>query len=117
MMESRANPGPANLAHHDAVLGCLRRAGFTLEMTAHAYAVIDAYIYGSALQAAALPFTTPEEAAAPADSIFGSFPADHYPYLAELTYGHVLKPGYSFAAEFDVGLDLILDGLAAAQGD
>ena len=117
MMESRANPGPANLAHHDAVLGCFRQAGFSLEQTAHAYALIDAYIYGSALQAAAMPFTTPEEAAALADSIFDSFPAEHYPHLAEFTFGHVLKPGYDFAAEFDVGLDLILDGLAAAVGE
>lgn len=113
MMESRARPGPATLAHHDAVLGCLRRAGFSLQMTAHAYALIDAYLYGSALQAAALPFSTPEEAAALATAIVGSFPADRYPHLAEFTFGHVLQPGYDFAAEFDIGLDLILAGLQA----
>ena len=28
-MESRATPGPATLRHHDAVVGCLRYAGFT----------------------------------------------------------------------------------------
>jgi len=28
LMESRITPGPATLRHHDAVLGCLRRAGF-----------------------------------------------------------------------------------------
>src|SRR6266508_448536 len=43
LMESRRSPGPANLRHHDAVLGCLRAAGFSIEMTAHAYSVLDSY--------------------------------------------------------------------------
>jgi len=29
----------------------------------------------------------------------------------EFTIGHVLKLGYDYGAEFDFGLDLILDGL------
>jgi AcrR family transcriptional regulator len=44
LMESRTSPGPATLRHHDAVLGCLRAGGFSVEMTAHAYALIDALI-------------------------------------------------------------------------
>src|SRR4029450_618811 len=36
-MEGRANHGPANLRLHDAVLGCLRAAGFSVEMAVHAY--------------------------------------------------------------------------------
>ena len=50
LMEGRTSHGPANLRLHDAVLGCLRAAGFSLEMTVHAYSVQDAYIYGFALQ-------------------------------------------------------------------
>src|ERR1700757_4558411 len=50
LMESRTSPGPATLRHHDAVIGCLRRAGFSIELTAHAYALLDSYIYGFALQ-------------------------------------------------------------------
>src|SRR5215472_9097154 len=46
LMESRTSPGPATLRHHDAVLGCLRGAGFSIEMTAHAYSLLDSYIYG-----------------------------------------------------------------------
>ena len=46
LMESRPTPGPANLRHHDAVLGVLRGAGFPRELTAHAYALLDSYIYG-----------------------------------------------------------------------
>jgi AcrR family transcriptional regulator len=116
LMESRASPGPATLQHHDAVLGCLRAGGFSLEMTAHAYALLDSYIYGFALQEASLPFETPEETSKVAQDIFGQFTADQYPYLTELTVNHVLQPGYSFGHEFQIGLDLILDGLARAAG-
>ncbi len=49
-MEGRTDHGAANLRLHDAVLGCLRAAGFSIEMTVHAYSVQDAYIYGFALQ-------------------------------------------------------------------
>lgn len=41
------------------------------------------------------------------------FPADLYPHLAEFTFDHVLQPGYDVATEFDYGLDLLLDALAA----
>jgi AcrR family transcriptional regulator len=116
LMESRASPGPATLHHHDAVLGCLRAGGFSLEMTAHAYALLDSYIYGFALQEASLPFETPEQTSKVARDIFGQFTADQYPHLTELTVNHVLRPGYSFGHEFEIGLDLILDGLARAAG-
>ena len=62
LMESRKNPGPATLRHHDTVLGALRAAGFSVEMTAHAYALLDSYIYGFALQEASLPFEGAEGA-------------------------------------------------------
>jgi hypothetical protein len=34
-----------------------------------------------------------------------------YPYLTEIAVKHVLQPGYACANEFEIGLDLILDGL------
>ena len=61
MMESR-HPGPANLRNHNAVMGCLREAGFSFEMAIHAYSVQDAYIYGFALQERDLGFETPDSA-------------------------------------------------------
>jgi AcrR family transcriptional regulator len=111
LMESRSTPGPATLQHHDAVIGCLREAGFSIPMAAHAYSVLDSYIYGFALQQASLPFKTSDEAVEVADSIRRQFPADAYPHLVELTVEHVLQPGYDYADEFEFGLDLILDGL------
>jgi len=119
LMESRRSPGPATLRHHDAVLGCLRQAGFPVELTAHAYSLLDSYIYGFALQEASLPFDTPEKTTQVAQEIFGQFAADAYPHLTELTIQHVLQPGYHYGGEFEIGLDLILDALerAASTGE
>jgi AcrR family transcriptional regulator len=111
LMEGRSTPGPATLQHHDAVIGCLRAAGFSIAMAAHAYSLLDSYIYGFALQQASLPFKTSDEAVEVADSIRRQFPADAYPHLVELTVQHVLQPGYDYADEFEFGLDLILEGL------
>ena len=116
LMESRTSPGPATLQHHDAVLGCLRRGGFSVELTAHAYSLLDSYIYGFALQEAGLPFDTGAEAAQVAQDIFGRFPPGQYPYLTEMAMTHVIQPGYSYGDEFETGLDLILDSLQAAAG-
>jgi AcrR family transcriptional regulator len=115
LMESRSTPGPATLQHHDAVIGCLRDAGFSIAMAAHAYSVLDSYIYGFALQQASLPFKTPNQAAEVADSIRRQFPADAYPHLTELAVKHVLQPGYDYADEFEFGLDLILNGLETVR--
>ena len=111
LMESRSTPGPATLQHHDAVLACLRNEGFSIALAAHAYSVLDSYIYGFALQQASLPFQTSEEAVEVADGIRRQFPVDAYPHLMEIAVKHVLQPGYDYANEFVFGLDLILDGL------
>jgi AcrR family transcriptional regulator len=113
MLDSRTNPGPANLAHHDAVIACLRMNGFSVAMTAHAYATLDAFIYGFALQEAALPGMTGDELVETAEHMLAEF-AKHYPHLAEFTAAHVLQPGYDFGDEFEFGLELILDGLERA---
>ena len=110
-MESRTNPGPETLRHHDAVLACLRRAGFSLEMTAHAYALLDAFVYGFALQEANLPATEGADMVALAEMITAQFADGEYPYLQEFTTNHVLRLGYDFGAEFEFGLSLVLDGL------
>lgn len=115
LMESRRNPGPASLHHHDAVIGCLRSAGFSVEMAAHAFSLLDSYIYGFAQQQASLPFETGDQAATVAEGILRDFPMDAYPHLAEMAVQHVMKPGYDYANEFTFGLELILDGLERAR--
>ena len=126
LMESQEMPGPASIRLHDAVLGCLREAGFSIEMTIQAYSVIDAYIYGFALQEKTVPFDTAEDAAAVAQEQARQLEAqaqeqqlaalaDEYPYIVEVVAGHVAKVGYDFGDAFEYGLDLILDGLEARR--
>jgi AcrR family transcriptional regulator len=112
LLQSRTNPGAATLRHHDAVLGALRGAGFSVEMTAHAFALIDSYVFGFALSEAALPINGPQTVTEVAESMMHLFSADTYPHLVEFSTEHTLKPGYDFGQEFEFGLDLILDALA-----
>ncbi|EEP70289.1 TetR family transcriptional regulator [Micromonospora sp. ATCC 39149] len=112
LVETRTSPGPATLRHHDAMLGVLRAGGFSLSMTAHAYAIIDAYVFGFVLQEASLPFDGPDSANAVTDSIMEGVAAGDYPHLVEFATQHVQQPGYHFGGQFEFGLDLILDALA-----
>ncbi|MFN0283717.1 MAG: TetR/AcrR family transcriptional regulator C-terminal domain-containing protein [Kineosporiaceae bacterium] len=114
LVESRTTPGPATLRHHDAVIGCLRRAGFPISLAAHAFSVIDSYVYGFTMQQTNLPLHDPEQVAEVAGDILELLPGDESPHLTEMIVGHALQPGYSYADEFAFGLDLIIDGLEPA---
>lgn len=116
LVETRTSPGPATLRHHDAMLGVLRAGGFSLPMTAHAYAIVDAYVYGFVLQEASLPFDGGDSAHEVADEIMVSFAAGEYPHMVEFATQHVQQPGYDFGGQFEFGLDLILDALARLVG-
>ena len=109
-MEGRMRPGPANLRYHDAVMGCLREAGFSFRDAVHALSVQDAYIYGFALQERGLPFETPEESGAVVQAQAQVTSLDEFPYLREVVT-ELPKAGYDFKKEFIYGLDLILDAL------
>ena len=116
LLQSSTSPGPANFRLVNAVLGCLRAAGFSVENAVHAYSAQDAYIYGFALQEKTLPVDTPGELAEAAVSMRRQFSADEYPHIAETITERVTKPGYDFGDEFEFGLDLILDGLDRLRG-
>ncbi|SFC88142.1 regulatory protein, tetR family [Streptomyces aidingensis] len=111
LMDSRARPGPATLRHHDAVLGALRAGGFSVPMAAHAFSLLDSYLYGFVIQELSLPFRGAAELEEVAGAILRDMPADAFPHLTELATEHVLKPGYDYADEFAFGLGLILDAL------
>jgi len=113
LMEGRTNHGPANMSLHNAVLGCLRAAGFSIAMTVHAYSVQDAYIYGFALQERDMPPESADDFAAEAQRQMHEYQAvlAEYPHLVEVVGGYVAKSGYDYATEFLFGLDLILAGL------
>ena len=106
LMESRRSPGAASFRLHNAVLGCLREGGFSIEMTIQAYSVLDAYIYGFALQEKTVPFDDAEGSEQQSAAL-----AEEFPYLAEVVAGHVAEVGYDFKTAFEYGLDLILDAL------
>lgn len=117
IMESRTSPGPATLRHHDTVIGCCRTAGFSIEMSAHAFSLIDSYIYGFVLQEVNLPFDETDDLEELVESMMPDLASDNYPHLTELTTEYILRPGYNYGNEFDYGLGLILDGLEAAAHD
>jgi AcrR family transcriptional regulator len=114
LMESRTSPGPATLRHHDAVIATLRAAGFSPELTAHAYALLDSYTYGFALQEVGLPFNGSDTVADVAEPIMERFSTGEYPHLVEMATDYYLQPGYDFGDEFEWGLNLILDALTAS---
>ncbi|WP_040492859.1 TetR/AcrR family transcriptional regulator [Ilumatobacter nonamiensis] len=110
LMESRRSPGPATLRHHDAVVACLR-GGLSLTMTGHAYATLDAFVFGFAIQEAALPEPGDEMAEVAAEIVTDEL-AETFPALHEFAVERAMQPGYDFGDEFEYGLDLILDALA-----
>lgn len=110
LIESRPQPVPELMAHHDAVLGCLRRNGFATAAARHAFSLIDAYIYGFVINEANLPIASGQSVAAYAEQVATQL-AD-YPYLLESAQDVMSTSGYDFADEFQIGLGLILQSIA-----
>ena len=119
MMEARLRPGVANLMQHNAMMGCLRRSEFSFRTTVHVTSVLDAYVYGFALQEKTLPFETPEESGDVAQQKLEAAPPEFaaaFPYLLEVV-AELGAAGYDYDAEFATGLDVILDGIERLRPD
>jgi AcrR family transcriptional regulator len=114
LIESRRNPGPALLRHHEAVLGCLRGNGFPIALAIHAFSAVDAYVFGFVLSELNLPMEPGESAEEFVKEI--ALPTDTYPHLSEMLTEQVMGKNFSYADEFDYGLELILDGLEERLG-
>ncbi|MCB9739490.1 MAG: TetR/AcrR family transcriptional regulator [Deltaproteobacteria bacterium] len=112
LLDSRRNPGPATIRHHDAVIGCLRDGGFSLVATTHAFSMIDSYLYGFVLQELALPIRTPEDLGEVASDILAALPVDVFPAFSELAR-HTLSHGWDADREFEVGLSAVLGAIAS----
>ena len=111
LIDSRESSGPARLRYFDWVVGTLRRAGFTLEMTARAFSLLDSYIYGFGRQQLNMstgPDSEPEEMA---QAFLRALPVGEYPYLREMVVEYAMNSGHDESADFAFGLNLILDGL------
>ena len=110
-MEGRMQPGPSSLRVHDATLGILREAGFPFRAAVHANSVLDAYVYGFALQERDLPARADGATAEVMREQARHVPAMHdYPYLVE-AMGEFAGTAYEHDPEFAFGLELILDGI------
>ena len=115
LMDSRRTPGPENLRHHDAVLGCLAAQGFSLVAAGTAFALLDAHLYGFMQQEVSLPFQSEADLAAIGAEILGPEARATYPHFTAFAEGRALQPGYSFGDEFEVTLDLVLGALAGLR--
>lgn len=107
---SSVGPGPLRLRYMDTVLGRLRGAGFSAEMTHHAYHALDSHIVGFTLWL--LPFLAfarhqPDYA----ERFLEELPTEELPHLTEHVHVHMEPERPGDVNEFDFGLDLILDGL------
>jgi AcrR family transcriptional regulator len=110
-MEGRMQPGPASLRVHDATLGILREGGFAFRDAVHANSVLDAYVYGFALQERDLPARADGATAEVMREQARHVPdMSAYPHLVE-AMGEFAGGGFDYDAEFAFGLDLILDGI------
>lgn len=110
LLESRGATGPASMRYVDSILGCLRAAGFTLQDSAHAFWILDSFVYGHVLQETRMSVSQHEESPGGA-----RLPAERagftdYPHLAALA-APAISAQFSFDQEFDIGLDLIIHGL------
>jgi AcrR family transcriptional regulator len=113
LMASRTSPGPATLRLLETGIRCFREGGFSVPLAAHAVSTVDSYVHGFVLQEVNLPFRNESELAAMTGAIMEEFPASEFPYLFEMTVEHVLQPGYDYGNEFDSGLTVVLNGVAA----
>jgi AcrR family transcriptional regulator len=100
---------PARLRQGDAVLRTLREAGFSKDLTYHAFHILQGHVSGFTLQELSFPFDR-EQLEEIAATFLREFPADEYPYLAEHVTQH-MEPSGDHQGTFEFGLDLILDGL------
>lgn len=112
LLDSRGQPGIATQAHHNAVIGTLREGGFTIELTTQAFATLDAYIYGFILQEISLPFDQIEDLGELGEEMAEALDREAFPYLAELTEATLAQPHFNFGEIFEIGLDVLLEGLA-----
>jgi AcrR family transcriptional regulator len=101
---------PARLRYMDSLLGRLRAGGFSPEATYTAYHVLDAHIFGFSVWETTHAYT-PAEITAMAAAFEGSVSDEEYPHLVEHGRQHFTDGPHRDASPFDLGLDLILDGL------
>ena len=110
LFDSRESSGPARLHYFDWVLGKLMTAGFSVEGAARAFSLLDSYIYGFGIQQFNFSADSDVPTEEMAEALLAYIPAETYPYLHRMA-SHAMQVGYDAEADFDFGLEIILDGL------
>jgi hypothetical protein len=110
LLEARDAMGPTALQYLNSVLGNLRSAGFSIENAAHAFWLLDSFVYGHVVHETSFPISSTEETTEPTRSMLEQITTNEYPHLVAMGE-HALTHEYSFDREFEFGLDLILDAL------
>jgi AcrR family transcriptional regulator len=110
LFDSRESSGPARLHYFDWVLGKLMTAGFSVDGAARAFSLLDSYIYGFGIQQFNFSADSDVSTEEMAEAILAYIPAETYPYLHRMA-SHAMQVGYDAEADFDFGLEIILDGL------
>ena len=98
----------------DSLLGRIRGAGFSAEMTYHAYHVLDGHIFGFSFWQTSHAYSDAD--ASDMVAMFArTITVDEYPYLHEHGQQHFTESVPHEVSAFEFGLDLILDGLEQAR--
>jgi AcrR family transcriptional regulator len=109
-----ARVGPGQLGYMEWLLRRLREAGFSPRMTHHAYHILDSHVVGSSLWEAGITAAIPKGSGAIPDlakTVLERVPVAEYPYFHEHAQQHIGKVTKGDKHPFELGLDLILDGL------
>ncbi len=101
-------PGPARIRHMESILGCLREAGFSIELTHHGFHALNNHILGYTLQELSANFQEGEFEEV-AEGFFASTASERFPYMTEHAIHHL--EGLDEGSDFEFVLDLIVDGL------
>jgi AcrR family transcriptional regulator len=104
---------PPRIRYMDELLGRLRAAGFSPELTYHAYHVLDGHIFGFSLWQAghSLDLVDEGDFQELMRRFMRQFPSDEYPYMHEHVQQHFAEGLHRDVKAFEFALDLILDGL------
>jgi len=101
----------ARLRYMESILGTLRQAGFSAEMTDHGYHALESHIMGFTLWEVGMNLGSREDLKGLAADFLQELPREKLPYLAEHIEQHLKPRRPDDEGEFAFGLDLILDGL------
>lgn len=105
---TRSAPGTARLRYMESVFACLHDGGFGIELTYHAYHVLDIYVVGFTSQQMSYQ-SMAEDLGLVAANFLAELSMDDYPFVSAHARQHF--DGTAHDDDFEFGLDLILDGL------